>query len=185
MSHSSFLKTILTPVIGESVLRPCFRLLQRQKSCWWSWSCLGLAENVCWAEDDCFPRNVSVRAKLVHLFFLKFLSFFFMAVPPRTPWVHIVDTRRWLEHHLCLWVGGFLRSLFSGVQVSASGIQIGPDRRFRAFKETSDHDLLVQSCSRIKLLGDRLQILQVGCPVKDFLLLVLGVPLKLSQVSVY
>ena len=90
-------------------------------------------------------------------------------VPSGTSRVHVAGTRRGLEHCFCLHIDGFLHALFPGVQVMALGIQLGSDRRFKAFQEASDHDLLFWSCSGIKLLEDRLQVLQVGCPVKDFL----------------
>ena len=106
-------------------------------------------------------------------------------VPPGTPWVYIASAERWLEYCLCLRVDSFFHSLFSEVQVSALGIQLGLDGRIQAFQETSDPNLLVWSCSEIKLLDDRLQVLQVGCPFEDFLLLVLGVPLELSPVGVH
>ena len=90
-----------------------------------------------------------------------------------------------MEHCLCLRVDGFLHGLFPGVQVPPSGIHLGPDGRFQAFQEASDHDPPGRSCIGIKLSENRLQVLQVGCPVEDFLLLVLGVPLELSPVIVY
>ena len=67
----------------------------------------------------------------------------------------------------------------------ALGIHLGPDGRFQAFQEASDHDPPGRSCIGIKLSEDRLQVLQVGCLVEDFLLLVLGVPLELSPVGVH
>ena len=106
-------------------------------------------------------------------------------VSSRTPRVHVAGTGGGLEHRLCLRVDGFLHGLFPGVQVPASGIHLGPDRRFQAFQEASDHDPLGRSCIEIKLSENRLQVLQVGCPVEDFLLLVLGVPLELSPIGVH
>ena len=99
--------------------------------------------------------------------------------------VYVAGTGGRLEYCLCLYVDGFLHGLFPGVQVPTSDIHLGPDGRFQAFQEASDHDPLVRSCTGIKLLEDHLQVLQVGCQVKDFLLLVLGVPLELSPVGVY
>ena len=98
--------------------------------------------------------------------------------------VHVAGTGVGLEQRFCLCVDVFLHGLFLGVQVLALGIYLGPDGRFQAFQEALDHDPLGRSCTGIKLLGDRLQVLQVGCPVKDFLLLVLEVPLELSPVGV-
>ena len=106
-------------------------------------------------------------------------------VPSRTPRVHVAGTGGGLEHRLCLRVDGFLHGLFPGVQVPASGIHLGPDGRFQAFQEASDHDPPGRSCFGIELSENRLQVLQVGCPVEDFLLLVLGVPLELSPVDVH
>ena len=106
-------------------------------------------------------------------------------VPSRTPRVHVAGTGGGLEHRLCLRVDGFLHGLFPGVQVLASGIHLGPDRRFQAFQEVSDHDPPGRSCIGIKLSENSLQVLQVGCLVEDFLLLVLGVPLELSLVGVH
>ena len=106
-------------------------------------------------------------------------------VPSGTSRVHVAGTRRGLEHCFCLHIDGFLHALFPGVQVMALGIQLGSDRRFKAFQEASDHDLLFWSCSGIKLSEDRLQMLQVGDPVNDFLLLVLGVSFELSPVGVH
>ena len=106
-------------------------------------------------------------------------------VPSGTSRVHVAGTGGGLEYRLYLRVDGFLHDLFPGVQVPVSGIYLGPDRRFQAFQEASDHDPLVRSCTGIKLSEDRLQVLQVGCPVEDFLLLVLGVPLELSPVGVH
>ena len=65
------------------------------------------------------------------------------------------------------------------------GIYLGPDGRFQAFQEASDYDPPGRSCIGIKLSENRLQVLQVGCPVEDFLLLVLGVPLELSPVGIH
>ena len=63
----------------------------------------------------------------------------------------------------------FFDNLFPGVQFSASGIQLCLDGRSQAFPEISNHNLIVRSCSGVKLSEDRLQVLQVGCPVEDFL----------------
>ena len=106
-------------------------------------------------------------------------------VPSGTPRVHVAGTGGGLEHRFCLRVDGFLHGLFPGVQVPASGIHLGPDGRFQAFQEASDHDPPGRSCFGIELSENRLQVLQVGCPVEDFLLLVLGVPLELSPVDVH
>ena len=76
-----------------------------------------------------------------------------------TPRVHVADTGGGLEHCFCLCIDGFLHGLFLGVQVPALGIYLGPDRRFQVFQEASDHDSLVRSCTGIKLLEDRLQVL--------------------------
>ena len=80
-------------------------------------------------------------------------------VPSRSSWVHVASTGGGLEHCFCLHIDGFLHGLFLGIQVPALGIHLGPDGRFQAFQEASDHDLLVWSCTRIKLLKDRLQVL--------------------------
>ena len=101
-----------------------------------------------------------------------------------TSQVHVAGIGVGLEHFFCLCIDGFLHGLFPGVQVSASGIHLGPDRRFQAFQEALDHDPFIWCCTRIKLSEDRLQVLQVGYPVEDFLLLVLGVPFELSPVGV-
>ena len=89
-----------------------------------------------------------------------------------------------MEYRLYLCVDGFLHGLFLGVQVPALGIYLSSDGRFQAFQEALDHNPLVWSCTRIKLLENRLQVLQVSCPVEDFLLLMLRVSLKLSPVGV-
>ena len=104
---------------------------------------------------------------------------------PRISWVYIAGAERWLEHHLCLRINGFLYGLFPGVQGLASSIHLDPDRRFQVFQKTSDHDLLVWSCNRIRLSENHLQVIQMGSPVKDFLLLMLGFPFKLSSIGVY
>ena len=106
-------------------------------------------------------------------------------VPSRIPRVNVAGTGGGLEHRLCFQVDGFLHGLFPGVQVPALGIHLGPNGRFQVFQEASDHDPLIRSCTGIKLSEHRLQVLQVGCPVEDFLLLVLEVPLKLSPVDVH
>ena len=106
-------------------------------------------------------------------------------VPSRTPQVHVAGTGRGFEHRLCLHIDNFFHGLFPGVQVPASGIYLGPDRRFQAFQEASDHDPPGQSCIGIQLSENRLQVLQMGCPVEDFLLLVLGVLLELSPIDVH
>ena len=106
-------------------------------------------------------------------------------IPSGTPRVHVAGTGGGLEHCFYLHVNSFFHGLFLGVQVLTSGIYLGPDGRFQAFQEVSDHDPLIRSCTGIKLLEDHLQMLKVGCPVKDFLLLVLGVPLKLFPISVH
>ena len=74
-----------------------------------------------------------------------------------------------MEHRLCLRIDGFFNGLFSGGQVPASDVHLGPDGKFHDFQEASDYDLLVWSCSGIKLSEDCLQVLQVGCSVEDFL----------------
>ena len=106
-------------------------------------------------------------------------------VPFGTSRVYVADTSGGLKYRPCLCVDDFLHSLFPGVQVPALGIYLGPDGRFQAFQEASDHDPLVWSCTGIKLLENRLQVLQMGCPVKDFFLLVLGVPFELSLVGIH
>ena len=44
-------------------------------------------------------------------------------------WVYIADARRWLEHHFCLYIDGFLNGLLLEVQVPSSDIQLGPGRK--------------------------------------------------------
>ena len=70
---------VLTPIAWE--LRPYPRLSRHRKSCCWSWSFFGLAEEVCWVEDDYFSLDVSAEAESVDLFFLleSFSSFFFFS----------------------------------------------------------------------------------------------------------
>ena len=114
-----------------------------------------------------------------------FLLLLSRLVSSGTPRVYIVGTGGGLEHRFCFRVNGFLHDLFPRIQVPASGIYLGPDGRFQAFQEASDHDPLVRSCTRIKLSENRLQVFLVGCPVEDFLLLVLGVSLELSPVDVH
>ena len=114
-----------------------------------------------------------------------FLLLLSRPIPSGTPQVHVAGTGGGLEHCFCLRVDGFLYGLFPGVQVPPSGIHLGPDGRFQAFQEASDHDPPGRSCFGIELSENRLQVLQVGCPVEDFLLLVLEVPLELSPVGVY
>ena len=114
-----------------------------------------------------------------------FLILLSSLVPSGTPRVHVAGTSRGLEHRFCFFIDNFLHGLFPGVQIPDSGIYLGPDRRFQAFQEVSDHDPLVWSCTGIKLLEDRLQVLQMGCPVEDFLLLVLEIPLELSPIGVH
>ena len=114
-----------------------------------------------------------------------FLLFFSVPVLSGTSRVYVTGTSGGLEHCICLRVNGFLHSLFPGVQVTGSGIQLGPYRRFQAFQEALDHDLLFWSCIRIKFSENRLQVLQVRCPVEDFLLLMLGVSLELSPVGIH
>ena len=62
----------LTPVAGESWPCPCLcQFPRRQKPpCWWSWLFFGLAEEVYWVEEDCFPLDVSAEGELVDLIFL-------------------------------------------------------------------------------------------------------------------
>ena len=97
------------------------------------------------------------------------LLFLHRLVLLRAPWVYLVGAGGWLEQRLCLYIDSFLDGLFLGVQFPTSSIQLSPDRKFQAFPKVSDHDLLVWSGSRVKLLENRFQMLQVGCPVKDFL----------------
>ena len=131
-------------------------------------------------------RHVS-KGGVGGLIFSTGVLFFLLSgsIPSETPRIHVTGTGGGLEYCLCLYVDGFLYGLFPGVQVPALNIYLGPDRRFQAFHEASDHDLLVRSCTRIKLLEDRLQVLQMGCLVKDFLLLVLGVSLKLFPIGIH
>ena len=82
MSLPSFLGMILTPVAGELRLRPYFHFPRRWKPRWWSWSFFGLAEKVCWVEDNCFPLDISAEAESLDLFFPKFLSSFLRACSP-------------------------------------------------------------------------------------------------------
>ena len=74
-----------------------------------------------------------------------------------------------MEHSLCLRIDGFLNGLFPGGQVPASDVHLGLNKRSQAFLEVLNHDLLIWSCSGIKFFKDRLQVLQVGCLVEDFL----------------
>ena len=134
-----------------------------------------------------FPTRFVSRGRvggLIHStgVFLLFLS---GLIPSGISGVHVAGTEGGLEHCLCLRVDGFLYGLFSGVQVMASGIQLDPDRRFQAFQKALDYDLLFWSYSGIKLSDNRLQMLQVDCPVEDFLLLVLGVLFELSLVGIH
>ena len=46
--------------------------------------------------------------------------------------VYIAGAKRWLEHRLYFYINGFLYSLFPGDQVMASGIQLGPNKKFQA-----------------------------------------------------
>ena len=106
-------------------------------------------------------------------------------IPSETPQVYVAGTGRGLEHSFYLRIDGFLYDLFSEARIPALGIHLGPDGKFQAFQEASDHDPLGRSRIGIKLSKDRLRMLQVGCLVEDFLLLVLGVSLELSPVGVH
>ena len=88
-----------------------------------------------------------------------FFLFFNGPVLSGTSRVHVAGTGRGLEYCLYLCVDDFLHNLFPGVQVPASDIHLGPDRRFQAFQEVSDHDSLVRYSTGIKLLENRLQVL--------------------------
>ena len=86
-----------------------------------------------------------------------------------TPWVHDTNTRGGLQQRLFFCIDGFLDGLFTEVLVPALDVQLGLDRRPQAYPDVLDHGLFVWSGSGIKLLEDRLQVLQVGCLVEDFL----------------
>ena len=94
MSLLSFLGTILTTVVGKSVLWPFPRLPQCREPYWWSWSFFGLTEDVCWVEDDCFSLDVSAEAELIDLFFSNSLSSVFAGL---FPWRHLESILRVLE----------------------------------------------------------------------------------------
>ena len=133
-----------------------------------------------------FTRRISRGGVGGLIFSTEVLLFLFSRlVLSGTTRVHVAGTGGKLEHCFCFCVDGFLHGLFPGVQVPALGIHLRPDGRFQAFQEASDYDPLVWSCTGIKFSEDRLQVLQMGCPVKVFLLLVLRVPLELSSVSVH
>ena len=83
MSLPSFLGTILTSVVGKLALRLYPRPLRRQETRWWSRFFLGLAKEVCWVEDDCFPLDMSIGAELIDLFFSKSLTSFFAGLFPQ------------------------------------------------------------------------------------------------------
>ena len=138
-------------------------------------------------EEDCFPLERVSRGGVGGLILSTGVALLLLSglVLSRTPRVYVAGTGGGLEHCLCLCVDRFFHGLFPGVQVPALGIYLGPDGRFQAFQEASDHDPPGRSCIGIKLSEDRLQVLQVGCLVEDFLLLVLGVPLELSPVGVH
>ena len=99
------------------------------------------------------------------VFFLPFSG----PILPGTLWVHVAGAGKGLQQCLCLCIDGFLDGLFLRVEVPVLGIQLGLDKRPQAFPEVSDYDFLVWSGGGIKFSEDRLQVLQVCCPVKDFL----------------
>ena len=117
-----------------------------------------------------FPTRCVSRSGVGGLIFSTRVLLLFLSglVPSEISWVYVVGTGGGLDHCLCLRIDGFLHSLLSGVQVPASGIQMGLDGRSQAFPDALNHNLLVQSCSGIKLLEDHLQVFQVGCLVEDF-----------------
>ena len=67
-------------------------------------------------------------------------------------WVHVTDIGGGLQQLFCLCIDGFLNSLFPGVLISTSVVQLGPNGRPQDFPGVSDYDLLVWSGSGIKLL---------------------------------
>ena len=85
-----------------------------------------------------------------------FLLLLSRLVPSGTPRVYVADTGGGLELCFCLRIDGFLHSLFLGVQVPASDIHLGPNKKVQAFQEVSDHDPLIWSCTGIQLSEDRL-----------------------------
>ena len=90
-------------------------------------------------------------------------------VPSGAPKVHLASAWKQLEYCFCLCIDDFFHNLFLGVQVPVSGIQLGPNRRSQAFPKASDYNRFIRSGSGVKLLENCLQLLQVGCPVKNFL----------------
>ena len=114
-------------------------------------------------------RRISRRGVGGHIFSSR--VFFFLPGRPvslETPWVHVVNTEGGLQQRLCLCIDAFLNGLFPGVLIPTLSVQLGLDGRPQAFPVVPDHGLFVQSGTGIKLSEDRLQVLQVGCPVKDF-----------------
>lgn len=60
-----------------------------------------------------------------------------------TPWIYLPNVKRWLQQRFYLCIDGFLNSFFPQVYFPVLDIQLWPDKRFKAFPEVLDQNLLV------------------------------------------
>ena len=113
---------------------------------------LRISEKSLLSEKWLFPTRYVSRGGVGGLILFRVLLFpLCRLVSSGAFWVHLAGARSRLEHCFCLCIDRFFNGLFPGVQIPTSGIQLGPDRRLQVFLEISDHDLFVQSGSRVKL----------------------------------
>ena len=126
------------------------------------------------------------REDVDRLIFFKILIFLFcQSVLLETLGINLQGAIGQLQQRFCLCIDGFLNGLFSGVCFLTSTIQLCPNRRFQAFSEVSNHNLLLWSYNRVKFFEDRLQVLSVSCHVKDFLQLILEITFNLFPIAIY
>ena len=136
----------LTPIAGESLLRPCLcRLPWRQEPpCWWSWSFFGLAEEVCLVEKDCFLLDISAEGELIDLFFPpEFFSSFLVCLFPLK---HLKSISRVLEKDSSIVftsaLMAFSMAFFQEFRLWARAFNLARTEGFRPFKK---HQIMISS----------------------------------------
>ena len=103
----------------------------------------------------------------------------------RTTLIHVLDKRGELEAGLCLSIDGFVDQLLSTVFFPAALLYLGFDRRLESFTKVTNERGLFWSPVNIKLDKDGLKMFEVGRPILNFLLLVLGVSLNSAPNGVH
>ena len=129
---------------GVGVMNLSPRLLWRQGRRWWFWSFFGLAEEVCWVEEDCFPLNVSAEGESVDLFFL--LESFSSFLVGLFPLGHFKSMLRVLAQDYSITFVSALTAFFTtSFQEFKSGLGVSIWARIEGFRSCKKHQIMIRS----------------------------------------